>query len=175
MATLASSHREHVGAHAVAAWTPQAALRYAWFAYLALLVIPAILLLYTVWSNDHAGEGVGDRDLATRWFIACVAYVVVVVPASFFVRSRFFRAYWTAGQCVSPRNYFMGMMVTWVALEVAGLLSITGCLVTRTFAPCILPAVVAFMTFVALWPSGRAMVCRDRGESDDPEKYEEPR
>ena len=110
-----------------------------------------------------------------RWFIGCVAYVVLIVPASFFLRSRFFRAYWNVGECVSPRNYFLGMVSTWVALEIAGLLSITGCLVTRTFAPCIIPAAVAFMAFVMLWPNGRAMVCRDRGESDDPEKYEEPR
>jgi hypothetical protein len=174
MATVAS-HSEHSGAPTVDQWTPQMALRYAWFAYLALLVIPLLLFLYTVWNADSSADVSHNRDLATRWFIGCVAYVVLIVPASFFVRSRFFRAYWNVGECVSPRNYFMGMMSTWVALEIAGLLSITGCLVTRTFAPCIIPAAVAFMMFVALWPNGRAMVCRDRGESDDPEKYEEPR
>ena len=174
MATLAS-HREHAP-HAADNWTPQQGLRYAWYAYLTMLVIPLFLFLYTVWKAEGASaDGTADRDLAMRWFIGCVAYVVLIVPASFFLRSRFFRAYWNVGECVSPRNYFLGMVSTWVALEIAGLLSITGCLVTRTFAPCIIPAAVAFIAFVMLWPNGRAMVCRDRGESDDPEKYEEPR
>jgi hypothetical protein len=127
-----------------------------------------------LWSGDSGTTETRDLWLANRWFLWTVAYMVVVVPASFFARSRFFRGYWT-GNCVAPRNYFRGMLVTWLALEVGGLLSIAGCLMTRSFAPCILPALVAFMMFVALWPAGRAMVCHDRGESDDPEKYEEPR
>ena len=174
MATLAS-HRETTSVHALDNWTPQQGLRYAWYAYLTLLVLPLLLFLYTVVMADRGADGLQDRDVAMRWFIRCVAYIVVVVPVSFFIRSRCFRAYWNVGECVSPRNYVTGMLVTWVALEMAGLLSITGCLVSRTFAPCIIPAAVAFMAFVALWPSGRAMICHDRGESDDPEKYEEPR
>ena len=172
MATLAS-HREHAPATARAEWTPQMALRYAWYVYLTLLVIPFLLFLYVVWSGDRSAE-VPGRELANRWFIGTVAYMVLVVPASFFLRSRYFQGYWT-GDCVSPRNYFKGMLVVWLALEIGGLLSLAGCLVTRSFAPCILPALVGFMMFAALWPSGRAMICGDRGASDDPEKYEEPR
>ena len=82
--------------------------------------------------------------------------------------------YWS-GECVPPRNYFKGMLVVWVALEIGGLLSLTGVMMTRSFAPCILPALVAFMAYLAMWPTGRAMVCRDRGATDDPERYEEPR
>src|SRR6476620_4220648 len=77
MATVAS-HREHAGAPTVDSWTPQMGLRYAWFAYLALLVIPLLLFLYTVWNAEGGADGVHNRDLATRWFIGCVAYVVLV-------------------------------------------------------------------------------------------------
>jgi hypothetical protein len=172
MATL-TSHREHVAAAVGNEWTPQTALRYSWYAFLTLLVIPMLLFLYVVWSGDRTADS-PDRALAQRWFIGTVAYMVLVVPASFFLRSRYLQRYWS-GECVAPADYFRGMMVSWVALEVGGLLSLAGCLVTGTFAPCILPAIVAFMMFVALWPSGRAMICRDRGASDDPEEYEEPR
>jgi hypothetical protein len=182
MATVAS-HSDHAHPHPRAEWTPQVALRYSWYAFLTLLVIPFIFFLYTVWAMDRGlwtgggGTGTGETRnlwLANRWFIGTVAYIVFIVPASFFLRSRFFRGYWT-GNCVAPGNYFKGMLTVWLALEIGGLLSITGCLVTRAFAPCILPALVAFMMFVVLWPSGRAMICNDRGSSDDPEKYEEPR
>jgi hypothetical protein len=172
MATLVS-HREHTAETTDSGWTPQMALRYAWYVYLALLVIPFLLFLYVVWAGDRSAE-IPGRALANRWFIGTVAYIVLVVPASFFLRSRYFQGYWS-GDCVSPRNYFKGMLVSWLALEIGGLLSLTGCLVTGSFAPCILPALVAFMMFAALWPNGRAMICRDRGASDDPERYEEPR
>jgi hypothetical protein len=163
-----------------AAWTPKLALRYAWYCWLVMLVIPFLVFLGTVWSFMSSSDsilGAGQRpnmDLANGWFIASVAYMVLIVPASFFVRSRFFRGYWR-GECVSPRDYFKGMMTVWVALEIGGLLSLAGCIMSRAMAPCILPSLVAFMMFVAMWPSGRAMVCLDRGVSDDPEKYEEPR
>lgn len=173
MATVAS-HRDPSDAPVRGELTPQRALRYAWFSYLTLLVIPLLLFLYVVaQSGDRAAAG-RDLGLANRWFIGTVAYVVLVVPASFFLRSRFFRGYWS-GNRVAPRDYLKGMMTVWLALEVGGLLALTGCLVTGSFAPCILPAIVAFMAFAALWPNGRAMICNDRGASDDPEKYEEPR
>jgi len=46
---------------------------------------------------------------------------------------------------------------------------------TNSLLPNLLPALVAFMLFLPLWPSGRAMICSQRGNSDDPETYEEPR
>src|SRR5688572_9198968 len=122
MATL-TSHQDHAAQLTPVhnEWTPQKALSYSWYAFLTLLVIPFLLFLYVVWSGDRGTE-LANRDLANRWFIGTVAYMVLVVPASFFLRSRYFQGYWT-GECVSPGNYFKGMMVSWVALEIAGLLS----------------------------------------------------
>ncbi len=68
----------------------------------------------------------------------------------------------------------MGMFTVWGTLEIGGLLSLTGCLVSRSLLPTLLPALAAFMMFVVLWPSGRAMI-NSHGGSDDPEKYGEPR
>jgi hypothetical protein len=140
-----------------------------------MLVLPLLLTLYVVWTLGGATTSERrDLPLANGWFIASVAYMCLVAPASFFIRSRFFRDYWK-GQCVPPRQYLKGMYVVWGALEVGGLLSLVGCLMSRSLLPGLLPAVAAFVMFVVLWPSGRAMVCSDRGASDDPEKYEEPR
>ncbi len=75
---------------------------------------------------------------------------------------------------MAPRQYLKGMYVVWGALEVGGLLSLFGCVMSRSLVPGILPAIAAFVMFVVLWPNGRAMTCAG-GASDDPEKYEEPR
>jgi hypothetical protein len=153
--------------------TAQRALKVAWYGYLVMLALPFLYLLFIVWSL----MGVPRRQNQTildGWFLASVAYMVIVVPASFFVRSRFFREYWR-GRVVTPAAYLKGMYVVWVALEVGGLLSLTACLVSRSLAPSLMPAVAAFMMFCALWPNGSAMVAARRGDSDDPERYEEPR
>jgi hypothetical protein len=153
--------------------TAQQALKVAWYGYLVMLALPFLYFLFIVWSLMGVARGHSEAIL-DGWFLAAVAYMVIVVPASFFVRSRFFRDYWK-GQVVAPLDYLKGMYIVWVALEIGGLLSLTGCLMSRALAPSLMPAVAAFMMFCALWPSGRAMIAARRGDSDDPERYEEPR
>jgi hypothetical protein len=154
--------------------SPETALRYAWCGWLTMLACPFVLFLGVAWSlmGDQALNR--DRPLSDQWFVASVAYMVLIVPATFFIRSRLFRQYWK-GECVAPRAYLIGMYTVWGALELGGVLSLAGCLVSRSLLPSLMPAIAAFMMFVVLWPSGRAMICNGRGASDDPEHYEEPR
>jgi hypothetical protein len=130
------------------------------------------MFLYVCWRLMDNTEP-RDVDAANSWFIASMIYLIVVVPAAIFWRSRLFRSYWT-GQCVSPKSYLIGMISVWVTLEIGGIFSLIGCLMTQSMLPNLLPALVAFMLFTPLWPSGRAMICC-RGNTDDPEAYEEPR
>jgi hypothetical protein len=175
MATLVSSHAP--GQPAARELTPERALRYAWYTWLTMLAVPFVFFLYVVhrFSQGHdARSAPGTIPFSDAWFLATVAYMVVVVPAFFFVRSRYFKRYWT-GECVPPRNYLTGMTLLWASLEVGGLLSMIGCLATRSLMPCLLPAIVGLVMFLTQWPNGRAMVCKGRGATDDPETYEEPR
>jgi len=152
---------------------PQQALKVAWYGFLVLLAIPFLYCLFVAWSlmgETHRSGGL----LTDGWFLASVVYMVLVVPGSFFVRSRFFKEYWE-GRPVPPAAYLKGMYIVWIALEIGGLLSLTGCLFSRSLVPGLMPAIAAFMMFVFLWPSGSAMVAVRRGDSDDPERYEEPR
>ena len=153
--------------------TAQQALKVAWYGYLAMLALPFLYFLFIAWTLMGVPRG-RTQSIHDGWFLAGVAYMVIVVPASFFVRSRFFRDYWK-GEVVSPSDYLKGMYVVWVALEIGGLLSLTGCLASKALVPSLMPAVAAFMMFCVLWPSGSAMVAARRGDSDDPERYEEPR
>lgn len=158
------------------ALTPAQALRTAWVCWLSLMVIPFMVLLYAVWTMMIVdwNAGTPNQQLGEAWFIAAIAYMVLVVPAAIFARSWLFKSYW-GGECVSPRHYLAGMLTVWGTIELGGLFSLVGCIVSHSMLPNILPALVAFMVFTALWPSGRAMVCAHRGDKDDPERYEEPR
>ena len=152
--------------------TPGQALRLAWLSWLVLLGIPALLFLAVMWTfigdETHA-----DRALGERWFLVCMAYLAVAVPAAFFWRSREFKAYWE-GKCVTPAHYLRGMLIIWLTLEIGGIMALVGCLVSQSLTPNLLPAMVAFMLFTPFWPSGRAMT-NPVGNDDDFEVYEEPR
>lgn len=170
MATLVS----HTAVGAREELTPDVALRYAWMWWLGFLAVPFVLFLYVVWSlMDDSGATRRDLPAANVWFIVSMAYIILAVPAAIFWRSRVFKAYWS-GECVSPRSYLTGMLTVWATLEIGGIFSLIGCLISDSLLPNLLPSLVAFMLFTPLWPSGRAMVC-SAGSSDDPEQYEEPR
>ena len=148
------------------------ALSLAWASWIILLAIPALLFLAVMWTfigdDTHA-----DKLVAERWFLVCMAYLAIAVPAAFFWRSREFKAYWE-GKCVSPARYLRGMLTLWLAIEVGGIMALAGCLVSHSLTPNLLPAMVAFMLFTPFWPSGRAMT-HPVGDDDDFEVYEEPR
>jgi len=91
----------------------------------------------------------------------------------FFWRGRIFKSYWS-GQPIAPAKYLYGVLVPWTALEFGGIISLLGCFVDQALLPNLLPALLAFMFYVTLWPSGRSMV-RSMGDAEDAGLYEAPR
>jgi hypothetical protein len=169
--------RQHSGQQSVASsrshLTPSDALRFAWWCWLSVLLVPFFLFLYTTWSMMGEETVETNGTLAHTWFIANMAYIAIAVPLAIAWRSYVFRDYWK-GDCVSPRNYLFGMMSVWITLEIGGMMGLIGCLLTHSLIPNLLPSLVAFMLFTPLWPSGRAMI-HHGGNADDPAVYEEPR
>ena len=149
------------------------ALRLAWCCWLLLLAIPAVMFLVVMWKLIDDETIAAEPAVAQRWFLGTMAYLAVMVPASFFLRSRDFRSYW-AGECVTPGRYLRGMLSVWITMEIGGLLALSGCLMTQSLVPNLLPALVAFILFIPFWPSGRAMTC-PVGHHHDAQHYEEPR
>lgn len=152
--------------------TVTTALRLAWVTWIVLLLIPFFLFLGAIWALAFH-ESAQTLTAPPTWFLAASAYLLVVVPASFFWRSHLFKPYYS-GHPIAPGTYLYGMLAMWVALEVGGIISLLGCFVTRSLLPDLLPALVAFMFYATLWPSGRSMV-RHVGDSEDSSVYEEPR
>jgi hypothetical protein len=172
MATLVSTHAgDRVPGTELA---PREALKFAWYIWLAMLAVPFVFSIYVAWQVGDRPHDAIDRPFANFWFIGPIVYLLIAGPAAFFLRSRYFKGYWS-GDCVTPRNYLIGMGILWATMVVGGLFAIAGCLFTQSLLPCMFPALVALVMFVIHWPSGRAMICGARGATDDPETYEEPR
>ncbi|HVT90583.1 MAG TPA: hypothetical protein VHD56_17140 [Tepidisphaeraceae bacterium] len=146
----------------IASWT--------WFAFLAFPFIIFLALIWHLMDNDNLQP---NPELADTWFYASMGYMVFAVPLAFFGRSRLFKGYW-AGEIVPPREYLMGMILIWGAMEIGGLFALAGCLISGTLLPNLLPALLAFMLFTPLWPNGHAMT-RPLVNEHDPGEYEEPR
>jgi len=148
------------------------AIRLAWAVWWALAIVPFLLFLCVVWTlGIHAKELVySDRH---TWFLISSLYLLLAAPASFFFRTHLFKEYW-AGKPVAPGKYLSGMIAMWVTLELGGILSLLGCFLDHSLLPNLLPAMLAFIFYVTLWPSGRSMV-KTVGNHEDPQTYEEPR
>lgn len=149
------------------------ALLAAWISWCTLAVIPFLAFLAMLWRHLYMNVMPAPQSTVHYWFISSMIFLGISVPLAFFVQGRFFRAYWQH-QAVDPGAYLRGMLVIWVALELSGLLAIAGCWYTGTLLPNMLPAMLAFLLFVPLWPSGHAM-SRPLVKESDPADYEEPR
>lgn len=149
------------------------ALRIAWLSWLIMLIVPFVLFMIVVWYLTWISKSPPAATLSQVWFLAASLYLILAVPGALFWRGHVFRAYWD-GVAVAPRNYVNGMLTVWVALEIGGIFSLVGCMVTQSLLPCLLPALAAFMFYVPLWPNGHAMT-RPVGNTDDHAIYEEPR
>jgi len=157
---------------AISKLTPARALRLAWFCWLGLMVVPFAMILWLIWHLSP-GQITEPGAGAQRWFIGSMAYLALAVPASLFWRGRVFKPYW-AGQTVPPAQYLSGMATVWAALAVGGIVSLAGCVATKSLTPNLLPAMMSLILFLTMWPGGRAMI-RRVGNADDPGLYEEPR
>jgi len=168
MATIASPHGHQLSRPEL---PPETALRQAWYGWVAMVVVAALFFLY-VSGQLMGAEGRGSGGDA--WFIASAAYIVIAAPLAFFVRSRYFRKYWT-GEGVPPRAYLTGQLITWSILTVGVLLSLLGCLISHALLPGLFPGGVAMVMLLIMFPNGGAMSTQGRGATDDHGTYEEPR
>ena len=130
------------------------ALRWAWWTWLGLLVVPFLAFLWAIWTTAGQVPGTANDDLARSWCVGVMTYLALSIPASFLCRNWFFRAYWE-GQAVPPGRFLAGSLAVWVALASSGLLATAGCLVTGTLTPNIAPAAVALVVYLTLWPKGQ--------------------
>lgn len=153
--------------------TVASAIRIAWIVWLTLLMVPFLLFLCVVWKFSDGNPTIRQDNDGQAWFLVSTLYLLAIVPLSFFWRSHLFKSYYS-GNPVHPHNYLFGMLGVWIALELGGLLSLTGCLIYGSLLPDLLPGLVAFMFFVTYWPTGTSMT-RHGGNSLDAEIYQTPR
>jgi hypothetical protein len=148
------------------------ALKIAWLCWSVLLLLPFTLVLWTLWNLHVRNTPLLSAD-ADRWFVAAAAYLVAAATAAFFWRDHSFKGY-SQGKRVEPGKYLVGTIGIGLALSTSGIFSLVGCIVTGAMVPNLIPALMALLVFVLLWPTGHAMV-RSVGHLQDPQIYEEPR
>jgi hypothetical protein len=170
---MAIAARHPLSSTPAASLTPELALRWAWWTWLALLIVPFLAFLWAIWTTAGALPGLANDRLAAIWCVGVMIYLALAVPISFACRNRFFKAYWL-GQAVPPGRYLAGTVAVWLALASSGLLATIGCLVTGTLSPNLAPAAMALVVYLTLWPKGHAME-KPAPDQEDPEMYEEPR
>ena len=150
----------------------QTALKLAWLCWGVLLVGPFLFFQWLIWYVASGNPGRFHAD-TEKWFLGAMIYLIIVLPGSFFWRGHLFRDYWL-GHPVPPGKYVFATISVGLALALGGVLSLTGCLVTGSFMPNLIPGLLSLLLFALHWPTGQAMV-RPVGKEEDPQVYEEPR
>ena len=173
-----SSHTSHIaGGHPVSFRDKLATQRgtYAltWAIWITYLITPFLAFFGTVLFL-MINESVIHKGVGEVWFITMMIWVAGGIPLAFFVRSKlYFQNYWK-GHTVSPRQYLKGMLLVWTVIELAGLLSIVGCIVTGELVPNLIPALFGFVVFITQWPNASAMT-KTTGNKADSSLFQYPR
>ncbi len=163
--TIPGSNRSHLSA--------DIALQIASWTWCVLLAIPFVGFIFVVWHLMDREIADVNESIGLRWFVASMVYMMIGPPMAFFIRSRFFRGYWS-GRIISPKNYLLGQITVWASLEFGGMLGLAGCIASGKLLPNLIPALLAFMFFLPLSPNGHAMT-RPLTNEHDPGDYEDPR
>lgn len=151
----------------------ETALRRAWVAWIGMLLFPAVVCVYVIWSVSRGSAPPKSEHSAQVWFVFAMAYMAIAIVGAMFWRSRLFKSYWR-GEKVSPGAFLKGSLILWIAIEIGGLLGLIACASTHGLLPNLIPAILAFVLLLIFYPTGRSMT-DPVGHHEDPQTYEEPR
>lgn len=168
----AGSIRSRLPLVSPAQMTPEQSLKTAWYLWSLLAAMPLLVFIAVLVQQVNGGATPAPDDVIYKWFIGTLIFIAVAVPSGFFIQQRMFKGYWQ-GQPVPPLRYLLGMLSVWVALNVSGLIALFGCIATRSIVPNLLPAILVFALFCAMWPKGHAM-SRPLVSEQDGADYLEP-
>lgn len=152
------------------------ALRKAWGIYLLLGALPPLVMILSIFYlifNSHDWFDARESFPRSGWlfFLAGMTWIALSVPASFYIRGRYWAEYYRGG-LVEPGDYLKGNLAIWVPLVIAGVAGFAGLALTSYVAN-LFTSITAFMVFLTMFPNGHAMT-RPVGDHDDSGVYEEP-
>ena len=153
--------------------TSERATQIAWVIWLVMLSLPLVVFLAMLALLFYQPGVAAHERVSGMFFVISLLWLAIAVPLGFFLRRRYFRPWWSGG-IVPPTDYLRGMCAIWVAPEIGGLTALTGCIVSGTVVPNLVPAGIAFLLFVPFWPSGSAMTSAI-GDAEDDTFFREPR
>jgi hypothetical protein len=153
--------------------TPGGAYALAWGIWFVYLVTPMFLFLATLLYLLAKPTTMAITPGQT-WFLAMMLMLAPGVPLVFYIRGKLFFYGYLNGRSVTPRQYIYGMVMVWTWIELIGLLSLAGCIVSGSLAPCVIPALMAFIVFLTQWPNATALA-NHTGHLDDPSLFHHPR
>jgi len=135
--------------------TRETAIQRAWISFVLLTATPLALLLAAVWAVP-AGEVTTRPGATYAFFGLSVGWMVLTVPAAFWIRGYVFRAGWH-GQRVEAESYLRGLVTMWTSTAVGATFAAIGCLAGNALLPNVFPAGFGIALMLLLMPSGRGV------------------
>ena len=151
------------------------ALTYAWGVWLALIGLILVGMIAALWIL-FMGFG---RDVNAAAETPSAGFYVglgllALSMGGFFVK-RVYHGNYFRGRSVAPDDYLKGMLAIWLPMGAAALASLTLTVYFANAFPTPVPAVMGTILLFIFLPNGHAMTQAQRGGTDDPGSYEEPK
>ena len=134
--------------------TPQQTLknmRIMWFAMLmGQVLFAAVVIGLSLTSEPESFESVKII------YMVAVVWGLMSVPISAFIRMQIYKKNWVEN-CVTPKGYASGMILSMAMIEGAALVSLVPILLHRTLGPTFALPVALIAVFAMNFPNGKAM------------------
>jgi len=130
-------------------------LRIIWAA-LCLSPVLLFVVLIVMMAPKAAAVPTTDPDLVKMLHYISIGAAVVLLPLGYFLRLQTYKKNWVVN-AVSPQGYITGNLLLLALCEGVALFTIIVTYLAGILMPFILPAIVASMTQVINWPTGKPM------------------
>ena len=141
--------------------TPQQTLAILRVLWGILLVGQLLLIGVAAMVVNSSPASAMNADMTLKLFGLNAGLLVFNVILGTFIRSQIYKRSWR-GQVVAPLGYFTGNVVMLALLEMVIFFGILVSILSKSFMPSILPALLAMMVYGVNYPHGGPMF----GESD---------
>ncbi len=133
-------------------------LRILWVAMLLTPALAFVAMFFVIGLSapTHPATAPPVPTVVEALHYISIGLLVILLPAGYFIRLQQYKKHWRVN-AVAPAGYMGGNLILFAFCEAVMLFSIVVAYVAGTWLPYLMPGVVASMTYLINFPTGKPM------------------
>ncbi len=137
--------------------TPAQALLTTRILWAALLAGQLVFLAVIAVMMSQGSLKPVEPQLTMTLFAVALGAIILAIPLGYFLRGQIYKKHWREN-IVEPRGYVTGNLVLLALCEGPAMLALVACLLSASFWPALLPALLAMGIQILNFPHGQPML-----------------